>query len=256
MRHLALLIMLLAAQATLVACKAPPPPVRRSVHLTLTFENMRRYVEADGEPMSLRDEWGLVEELIEDLRLHYHEKDNRFGITFEATRLVDDAGPDSLQTATYTVSLVVTDLDEVERIDRRIDALRGRRFGPARETAQVDPFEATVAYRSGFLRADLRVVLSGEAEPGTIVYLYDAFLDEPLRVVASQAGRWESAVNIANGQRNVYGYFLDPRARRPVYFRVNIATRVFQEVDRATVDAEFPSDYAGRRFRLGAPPDG
>jgi hypothetical protein len=243
---------ILLALAALPACTTLP--TQTPVRVKLTFENMRRFVDEKGEPISSRDEWALVEDLIEDLKTHYHVRSNRFGSDFAATREVSQAPPPSLQVATYTVDLVLSDLDQIPAINERVNALRGRRFGPSREASQVDPYAATIAYRSGFLRADLRVVLSGDADPGTLVYLYDAVLDEPRRVVAAEGGRWESAVNIADGQRNVYGYFMDARARLPVYFRVNIGTRVFQEIDRATIDADFPRDYRGRPFRPA--PDG
>lgn len=235
------------------AC-AKQRPRDGSVRVTYTFENMRRFVDQDGQPVSRRDEWALVEDLIEDLRLHYHRKSNRFGGTFEMSRSIDESSPTDLQTATYRVSFVIDDLEQIHKINQRVDALRGRRFGPASEAAQVDPFAATVNYRSGFLRADLRVVLGGDAEPGTVVYLYDGILKDPRRVVASQVGRWESAVNISEGQSHIYGFFLDPRARQPVYFRVRISTRVFEEVTRSTVEAEFSRDYPGRRFRLATEP--
>ena len=235
------------------AC-AKQRPRDGSVRVTYTFENMRRFVDADGEPISQRDEWALVEDLIEDLRLHYHRKSNRFGGTFEMSRTIDESKPQ--RPPDRDLPGVVRDRrpggDSQDQRARQF--LRGRRFGPASEAAQVDPFAATVNYRSGFLRADLRVVLGGQAEPGTVVYLYDGVMREPRRVIASQAGRWESAVNISEGQSHIYGYFLDPRARQPVYFRVRIATRVFEEITRSTVDAEFSRDYPGRRFRLANEP--
>jgi hypothetical protein len=227
------------------------PEIRTPVRVQFKFENMRRFVDEKGEPISARDEWALVEDLIEDLQKHYHVQANRFGSAFAASRDVSQAPPPSLQVATYTVDIVLSDLDQIPIINERVNLLRGRRFGPSREASQVDPYAATIAYRSGFLRADLRVVLSGDAEPGTVVYLYDAVLDEPRKVVA-QAGRWESAVNISQGQRNVYGYFMDAQARLPVYFRVNIGTRVFQEIDLPTIEADFPKDYRGRRFKHAA----
>ena len=39
------------------------PPSRTPVRVTYTFENMRRFVDAGGAPISYRDEWALVEEL-------------------------------------------------------------------------------------------------------------------------------------------------------------------------------------------------
>jgi hypothetical protein len=248
MPRLAIATCLLAAIA-IHGCATPE--VKTPVRVKYTFENMRRFVDEKGEPISARDEWALVEELIEDLRRHYHIRSNRFGSDFAANRAVSEAPPPSLQVATYTVDIVLSDLDQIPIVNERVNLLRGRRFGPSREASQVDPYAATIAYRSGFLRADLRVVLSGDAEPGTVVYLYDSVLEEPRKVVA-QGGRWESAVNIAEGQRNVYGYFIDARARLPVYFRVNIGTRVFQEIDRPTMDADFPRDYRGRRFKHAA----
>ncbi len=251
MRRIAACAMLMLV----MGCATPPSPRDGSVRASYTFENMRRFVDAEGDPISQRDEWALVEDLIEDLRLHYHQKSNRFGDTFETSRTVDESSPSDLKTATYRVRLVVKDLEEIHKINERVNALRGRRFGPASEGVQVDPYAAQVSYRSGFLRADLRVVLGGEAEPGTVVYLYDSVLKDPRRVVATQTGRWESAVNISEGQSNVYGYFLDPRTRQPVYFRVNIGTRLFIEISRMTVDAEFSRDYPGRRFRLATEPE-
>lgn len=245
-------IMLFATALALAACQTPAP--RTPVRLSYTFENMRRFVDPQGNPISHRDEWALVEDLIHDLRAYYHVRDNRYAAAFNSTRTVDEASPAEVQIATYKVDLVVSDLDRIDDINQRINALRGRRFGPSREAAQVDPYEAAVAYRSGFLRADLRVILSGDAEPGTVVYLYDRVLEDPLRVLAGPQGRWESAVNVGEGQRFVYAYFVDPRAKRPVFFRVHIGTREFQELARSTVEADFPSDYGGRRFHL-APPE-
>jgi len=250
MHRLATLLLL----CLLGACAAPPAR-DGSVRVTYTFENMRRFVDPSGEPISRRDEWALVEDLIESLRKHFHVQSNRFGATFETSREVDAEATGDLRTATYRVSLVVRDLEQLHKINQRVDALRGRQFGPAQESAQVDPYAAAINYRSGFFRADLRVVLAGQAEPGTVVYLYDGVLDEPRRIVAGQAGRWESAVNVSEGQRNIYGYFMDARARMPVYFRVNIATRIFEEIDRETMEAEFPRDYPGRRFRHAPPAD-